>query len=333
MTTKQLTRRQARWSLFLAEFRFNLAYRPGSHNGKADRLSRRPDFKVDEEPQNLVQMLNPSMVVAPLDSSTAIFSPTLRRIYRKTKAGNRHIVTAIDYATRWVVAKAVPNRGLCNGRFILIRPNGKLRITLEILTDRGSAFLSEGVKEFEARQRIRHHATTTLPSTHKWNGRTHARNGKVMRITTLNAEDNQKGGMSTLAQTIFAIRVRKTCCNTNTLRFFILYGVEPTPSRRHKPPKGNNDALPRPSRADGGTRRIYCSVLGRNWPSPISSIRTLQAQAEAMRIRNKWDPDSDDYYFKIGDMVKLKNHTKNKFEFDWRAHTTLSMWAIRERIG
>ncbi|KAH6588897.1 hypothetical protein BASA50_010431 [Batrachochytrium salamandrivorans] len=79
MTTKQLTRRQARWSLFLAEFRFNLAYRPGSHNGKADRLSRRPDFKVDEEPQNLVQMLNPSMVVAPLDSSTAIFSPTLRR--------------------------------------------------------------------------------------------------------------------------------------------------------------------------------------------------------------------------------------------------------------
>ncbi|KAJ1330380.1 hypothetical protein BSLG_009514 [Batrachochytrium salamandrivorans] len=79
MTTKQLTRRQARWSLFLAEFRFNLAYRPGSHNGKADRLSRRPDFKVDEEPQNLVQMLNPSMVVAPLDSGTAIFSPTLRR--------------------------------------------------------------------------------------------------------------------------------------------------------------------------------------------------------------------------------------------------------------
>ncbi|KAH9244611.1 hypothetical protein BASA81_017979 [Batrachochytrium salamandrivorans] len=28
----------------------------------------------------------------------------------RTKSGNQHIITAIDYATRWVVAKAVPNR-------------------------------------------------------------------------------------------------------------------------------------------------------------------------------------------------------------------------------
>jgi hypothetical protein len=28
----------------------------------------------------------------------------------RTKAGNQHIITAIDYATRWVVAKAVSNR-------------------------------------------------------------------------------------------------------------------------------------------------------------------------------------------------------------------------------
>jgi hypothetical protein len=29
---------------------------------------------------------------------------------RETVNGNRHIITAIDYATRWIVAKAVPER-------------------------------------------------------------------------------------------------------------------------------------------------------------------------------------------------------------------------------
>ncbi|KAH9244952.1 hypothetical protein BASA81_017600 [Batrachochytrium salamandrivorans] len=42
------------------------------------------------------------------------------------------------------------------------------------------------------------------------------------------------------------------------------------------------------------------------------------AQAKAMRLRNKWDPESTDYYFKIGDWVKLKHHSKTKFEFDWK---------------
>ncbi|KAH6579346.1 hypothetical protein BASA60_003303 [Batrachochytrium salamandrivorans] len=79
MTSKQLTRRQARWSELLSEFTFRLSYRPGSHNGKADHLSRRPDYKVTEEKANFLQLLQPSMVVAPLDASTSVFSPSLKR--------------------------------------------------------------------------------------------------------------------------------------------------------------------------------------------------------------------------------------------------------------
>src|SRR6201999_10894 len=44
-TTKQtLTRRQARWSLFLSDFNYIIIPKPGKLN-KADALSQRPDFK------------------------------------------------------------------------------------------------------------------------------------------------------------------------------------------------------------------------------------------------------------------------------------------------
>jgi len=43
MTAKKLNRRQARWSLYLAQFDFKLIYRPGRSMGKPDTLSRRPD--------------------------------------------------------------------------------------------------------------------------------------------------------------------------------------------------------------------------------------------------------------------------------------------------
>ncbi|KAH9245110.1 hypothetical protein BASA81_017424 [Batrachochytrium salamandrivorans] len=143
---------------------------------------------------------------------------------KETKSGNRHIITAIDYATRWVVAKVVPNRDAVTVASFLYELMMNYGLPFEIFTDRGSAFLSEGVREFEKLQRIRHHATTPY-----------------------HPQTNEEIGQ---------VRSAAYACS--------------------------------------------------------------KAQAEAMRIRNKWDPDSDDYYFKIGDMVKLKNHTKNKFEFDWK---------------
>jgi hypothetical protein len=42
-TAKKLNRRQARWSLYLSRFDFDLRHRPGRSMGKPDALSRRPD--------------------------------------------------------------------------------------------------------------------------------------------------------------------------------------------------------------------------------------------------------------------------------------------------
>jgi len=47
-----LNRRQACWALFLSRFNFTLKHVPEAKMGKVDRLSRRPDWKIDVEKDN-----------------------------------------------------------------------------------------------------------------------------------------------------------------------------------------------------------------------------------------------------------------------------------------
>ena len=44
-TTKVLNRRQARWAQELTGYDFKIVYRPGTQNGKADALSKRPEYR------------------------------------------------------------------------------------------------------------------------------------------------------------------------------------------------------------------------------------------------------------------------------------------------
>jgi len=52
MKAQKLNRRQARWALYLSRFDFVLKHVLGSKMGKADSLSRRPDWKVGVEKDN-----------------------------------------------------------------------------------------------------------------------------------------------------------------------------------------------------------------------------------------------------------------------------------------
>ena len=47
-TTKELNRRQVRWSETLSELNLRISYRKGSENGRADALSRRPDYMLTD---------------------------------------------------------------------------------------------------------------------------------------------------------------------------------------------------------------------------------------------------------------------------------------------
>jgi len=54
MSSQKLNRRQAQWALFLSHFDFKLVHVPGTKIGKADGLSRQPDWQegVGKENEN-----------------------------------------------------------------------------------------------------------------------------------------------------------------------------------------------------------------------------------------------------------------------------------------
>lgn len=56
-TAKHLTRRQARWALFLSRFNFSLQHRPGKLSTKPDALSRRADHFKEDSDDNKDQIL------------------------------------------------------------------------------------------------------------------------------------------------------------------------------------------------------------------------------------------------------------------------------------
>ncbi|KAI2644866.1 Transposon Ty3-I Gag-Pol polyprotein [Labeo rohita] len=62
--TKQLTLRQARWALFFEHFNFQLSYRPGSKNTKADAISRQ--HQRDTTSSDPAPVLPPHIILAPL---------------------------------------------------------------------------------------------------------------------------------------------------------------------------------------------------------------------------------------------------------------------------
>ena len=58
MKVQKLNRRQARWMLYLSRFDFTLKHIAGSKMGKADKLSRRADWKVEVDKDNENQIFN-----------------------------------------------------------------------------------------------------------------------------------------------------------------------------------------------------------------------------------------------------------------------------------
>ena len=229
----------------------------------------------------------------------------------ETLSGNRHIITAIDYATRWVVAKAVPERTSAElVKFLYEDILLNYGCPYELFSDRASALLSESLQNYLDLQSIRHKATSPYhPRTNGMVERMHSMLGHA--LTTLSNGQPSRWD-EFLPQSIFAIRVRSHAV-TGSSPFFLLYGVEPRIPGDMEPPRETMVEWTKETLEDFNSRNLDDLERARG----VAYMRSV-AQADRMKARFDDVEGSTDFYFKINDWVKLKHHSATKFEFEWK---------------
>ncbi|KAH9247948.1 hypothetical protein BASA81_014407 [Batrachochytrium salamandrivorans] len=305
MSTKKLTRRQARWSLELSEYTFTITHRPGKLNGRADSLSRREDYFLDGDQSNFQRTGEDNVWIEEISEdwlelckkelknfrfrdntfvrilndgkSTATYMPSNDRVQvmkhyheslahlkthaplpirpvppvalpferwgidfygpmMETKNGSKYLITCIDYATRWVLAKPVremTEAAVATFLYDLMMTYGA---PFEIISDRGKSFLAEGISEFERENSIRHLATTPYhPQTNGMVERMHAMLGHG--LTTLVADKRDRWD-EYLPQVLLAIRTR-THSVTGFSPFYLLFGTHPRLPNDETPPRSS----------------------------------------------------------------------------------------------
>jgi len=103
MKAQKLNRRQARWALYLSRFNFILKHIPGSKIGKADSLSRRPDWEVGVEKDNEDEMLvKPEWLEVKKTEMVEIIvkGVDLLEEVRKSKIKDNEVVKAVEEMKR-----------------------------------------------------------------------------------------------------------------------------------------------------------------------------------------------------------------------------------------
>ena len=99
MKAQKLNQRQARWTLYLSRFDFTLKHVLGNKMGKADSLSRRPDWEVGVEKDNKDEMLvKPERLEVRKTKAVEIIidGVDLLEKVRKSKVKDDEVVKAVE---------------------------------------------------------------------------------------------------------------------------------------------------------------------------------------------------------------------------------------------
>ena len=225
--------------------------------------------------------------------------------------GLRNIITAVDYATKYVVAKPLEKRDAGSvASFIFENITCRFGVPVEIVTDRAKSFLDSVLQEYLKLLEI-HHLPTT-PYTPKSNGMCERMHRSLNAILTKLCAGDRRRWSFYLPQAVFALNVRRSNA-TGFSPYYLCHGFEP---------RIPGDALPHiPPNAfdlddELDVAEITSQELARLNQNRGAALKRLQVQAAEMKRRYDLNLRIGQP-FAIGDIVKLKNHRQTKFQFPW----------------
>ena len=226
----------------------------------------------------------------------------------ESKNKNNYIITAIDYATRWLVAKAVKRateEAVIEFLFSEIYVN--YGVPSEILTDRGKAFLGSAVEAFIRKYQIYHLKTTPYhPQTNGMVERVHSLLNHSIR--TLSSEKDRWD--ECLEQAVFGIRIRKHAV-TKISPFELVYGQEVRLPVDLEFPVQLRVPLDEQERAEAllNYNSYKLGKLGQD-----RAAAYMKSVAQAKRIQRV---NAIAYTYDVGHYVKMRRHKRSKFESYW----------------
>ncbi|GJV76463.1 reverse transcriptase domain-containing protein [Tanacetum coccineum] len=118
--------------------------------------------------------------------------------------GNKYILVAVDYVSKWVEAQALPTNDACIVIRILRRLFARFRILKALISDRGTHFYKSQLEKALQKYRVTHKLSTAYhPQT---NGQTEVTNRAIKRILERSVGYNPKNWSEKLDYTLWAFR-------------------------------------------------------------------------------------------------------------------------------
>lgn len=226
--------------------------------------------------------------------------------------GCKNIITAIDYTTRWVVAKAVKNRDTETvAQFLYEEILLNYGAPREIITDRASVFSAQVLQEYMRLQRIHHKAST--PYHPRTNGMVERMHGVMVPLLSKMCEGVPRHWDRYLPAAVFALRARVHEV-TGYSAFKLVYGIQPRLPMDPKPWRvlswdNPDDRELFEIRMLEGTENVGC----------MRRAAILRSQRQQRRMKQRYDanPRVQVHKYQRGEFVKRKHHSHTKFEFLW----------------
>ncbi|GJR40338.1 reverse transcriptase domain-containing protein [Tanacetum coccineum] len=135
--------------------------------------------------------------------------------------GNKYILVAVDYVSKWVEAQALPTNDACVVIRFLRRLFARFRVPKALISDRGTHFCNSQLEKALQKYRVTHKLSTSYhPQT---NGQTEVTNRAIKRILERSVGYNPKNWSKKLDDALWAFRTAyKTPTGCTPFRF--LYG-------------------------------------------------------------------------------------------------------------
>ncbi|OMJ26285.1 Transposon Ty3-G Gag-Pol polyprotein [Smittium culicis] len=223
-----------------------------------------------------------------------------------TKSGNRYILTAVDYFSKWPIALAVPNINSSTViNFLLdciVKPHGVPR---QLISDRGSNFLSQETTEFYEYLGIRHTPTTSYRP--QSNGQVERLNQTLKNILAKQTHKDKDNWDLYIWKSLLIIRTMKNT-STKYSPSELLYGYNITLPSNYRPPAEQEN---------------FVESVSERYQSWMFKFPQIRAEGLANIIANK-EKVSEKYNigvnkreYSTGQKVLKKVDSGNKFEELW----------------